>query len=76
MSLQALSERSAALCVGGLLLLTPPLLLVADHSATAFGIPVFYAYIFVCWGLLIGGNVLLARRLTAASDETDGQAQE
>ncbi|WP_404379837.1 hypothetical protein [Caenispirillum salinarum] len=65
--LQGLRERAVLLVILGFVLLLPPFLLVVDHRVEAFGAPLFYVYIFVVWGGLIGFNAVLARRLDNAT---------
>jgi hypothetical protein len=48
------SERLVALFILGVLLFSPPFLLIFDNSATLMGIPVLYLYLFVAWAALIG----------------------
>jgi hypothetical protein len=48
------SERLVALFILGVLLFSPPFLLIFDNSATVMGIPVLYLYLFVAWAALIG----------------------
>ncbi len=45
--------RFVALFFLGIVLLTPPFLLIFDHSAEISGIPVLYIYLFVAWAALI-----------------------
>jgi len=49
------AQRLVALCLLGLLLFNYPILALFNVPATAFGIPVLYAYIFAAWSLLIAG---------------------
>lgn len=65
--LQGLRERAVLLVIVGFVLLMPPFLLVVDHRTQAFGAPLFYVYIFIVWGGLIGLNAILARRLDGAA---------
>jgi hypothetical protein len=46
-------QRLAALAVFGWLLLTQPLLSIADRAALVLGVPVLYAWMFGIWALLI-----------------------
>jgi hypothetical protein len=46
--------RLVAVFLLGLLLFNYPLLALFNREATAFGIPLLYAYIFLAWALLIG----------------------
>ncbi|KJS34872.1 MAG: hypothetical protein VR70_16795 [Rhodospirillaceae bacterium BRH_c57] len=65
-NIQAARDRTIFLIAVGFVLLMPPLILVADQAAFVLGIPVFYAYVFVCWAALIGGGAILAPRLSPA----------
>jgi hypothetical protein len=47
------ARRLLALCMLGVLLFNYPMLALFNVSATVFGIPVLYAYIFTAWSLLI-----------------------
>ncbi|WP_372739194.1 hypothetical protein [Neptunomonas sp.] len=47
------SERLTVLFILGSALLNFPLLLLWDHEATVFGLPVFPAGLFLIWGGLI-----------------------
>lgn len=47
-------ERLVALFILGVLLFSPPFLLIFDNSVTVLGIPVLYLYLFVAWAALIG----------------------
>ena len=53
------APRLIALCMLGVLLFNYPLLALFNVSATAFGIPVLYVYIFAAWSLLIGCMALV-----------------
>ena len=46
-------ERLVAVFMGGCVLFNYPLLSLFDRSATVFGIPLLYAYVFVAWAGLI-----------------------
>ena len=50
--------RFVALCMLGLVLFNFPVLALFNVSATVFGVPVLYAYMFAAWAALIG---LMAR---------------
>jgi len=60
------SERLVALFILGVLLFSPPFLLIFDNSATVMGIPVLYLYLFVAWAALIG---LLALAIEKMEDD-------
>ena len=46
-------QRFVALCMFGLLLFNYPILALFNVSATLFGVPVLYAYMFIAWAALI-----------------------
>ncbi|MFA7431851.1 MAG: hypothetical protein WCZ23_16970 [Rhodospirillaceae bacterium] len=73
-SAQALRERSVFLIVVGVVLLMPPLILIADQAAFIFGIPTLYAYVFACWAALIAGGALLASQLSRSEGTLDAPA--
>ena len=52
-SFETKGQRFVALCMLGLLLFNYPILALFNVSATLFGVPVLYAYIFVAWAALI-----------------------
>jgi len=52
-SFESKGQRFVALCMLGLLLFNYPILALFNVSATLFGVPVLYAYIFVAWAALI-----------------------
>ena len=56
------AQRLIALCMLGVLLFNYPMLALFNISATAFGIPVLYAYIFAAWSLLIAGMAFVVER--------------
>jgi len=47
------AQRLVALFILGCLLFNYPILSLFNVSATAFGVPVLYAYIFAAWALLV-----------------------
>jgi len=55
-------QRFLALCMLGVLLFNFPILALFNVSATIFGIPVLYAYIFAAWTALIALMALVAER--------------
>jgi hypothetical protein len=73
-SAQALRERSIFLIVVGVVLLMPPLILIADQAAFIFGLPTFYAYVFACWAALIAAGALLSCRLSQCAATADTPA--
>ena len=56
------SARLVALFALGVALFNYPLLALFDRTATAFGIPVLYVYIFCAWALLIALLALVVER--------------
>ena len=46
-------RRLFALCMLGVLLFNYPMLALFNVTASAFGIPVLYVYVFAAWSLLI-----------------------
>ena len=46
-------QRLIALFILGCLLFNYPILSLFNVAATAFGVPVLYAYIFAAWALLV-----------------------
>ena len=46
-------QRFVALCMFGILLFNYPILALFNVSATLFGVPVLYAYMFIAWATLI-----------------------
>ncbi len=77
---QAARDRTIFLIAVGFVLLMPPLILVADQAAFVLGVPVFYAYVFLCWAALIAGGAILAPRLspaeTAAAADTPADGRD
>jgi hypothetical protein len=55
-------QRLAALAILGWLLLTQPLLSIADRVARVLGIPVLYAWMFGVWALLIVAMAVVLER--------------
>ncbi len=58
-------ERSFALTVAALLLLSPPILTIFDIRVLLFGIPVLHVYCFAIWLVAILCGRALAKRLDA-----------
>ncbi len=50
---EAKGQRLVALFILGCLLFNYPILSLFNVAATAFGVPVLYAYIFAAWALLV-----------------------
>jgi hypothetical protein len=50
---EAKAQRLVALFILGCLLFNYPILSLFNVAATAFGVPVLYAYIFAAWALLV-----------------------
>ena len=55
-------QRLVALFALGVALFNFPLLALFDRTATAFGVPVLYVYIFCVWALLIALLALAIER--------------
>ncbi len=55
-------ERLVGLFLLGCLLFNFPLLALFNVSATVFGIPFLYAYLFAAWGLLIALVAVIMER--------------
>ncbi len=62
-----MSERLISLFLLGVLLFSPPFLLIFDLPETALGIPVLYLFLFVAWFSLI--------ILTALTIESAGRSR-
>jgi hypothetical protein len=58
----AKSQRLVAVFLLGMLLFNYPLLAVFNSAAEVFGVPLLYAYIFLCWALLIALMALVIER--------------
>ena len=56
------AQRLVALCMMGVLLFNYPMMAMFNVSATVFGIPVLYAYIFAAWSVLIACMALVVER--------------
>jgi hypothetical protein len=57
----------------GVFLLTPPVILILQSWSEASGFPLFIAYIFVCWVLLIVAGGILSTRLARLEEEPAGE---
>jgi hypothetical protein len=51
------------LALGGALLILPPLATMFQLQRRFLGLPAEVIYLFVCWGVLIGGALWLSKRL-------------
>ena len=49
----ALGERLVALFAVGVLLFSPPLLLLFNAPSSLFGLPLLYLYLFASWAALV-----------------------
>jgi predicted tellurium resistance membrane protein TerC len=69
-------ELLIALFLLGVLLLTPPLLIVFNQATRVFGVPTLYLYLFVVWAALIALVAFTIERRGAAEDlgEADTEA--
>jgi hypothetical protein len=63
-------QRLIALFVMGWLAFNYPLLSLFDGTATWFGIPRLFAYLFVAWIVLIGLLAFTAERPVAKNEST------
>ena len=63
-------ERVIALFLFGLVAFNPPLMRVFGVPEFVFGVPLLFAYLFLCWGLLIG---LLAWQVECDRAMNDGR---
>ena len=76
--MQAQSRRRellVALFLLGVLLLTPPLLIVFNQATRVLGVPTLYLYLFGVWAALIALVALTVERRDAADelDATDAE---
>jgi uncharacterized membrane protein YdbT with pleckstrin-like domain len=55
------NARLIALCVLGALLFNYPILSLFNHVSIIVGIPLFYLFIFIAWGLVIALIGLITR---------------
>ncbi len=55
-------QRLVGVFLLGVLLFNYPLLALFNRAASAFGIPLLYAYIFASWALVIGLLALIVER--------------
>ena len=68
-------ELLIALFLLGVLLLSPPLLIVFNQATSLFGVPALYLYVFVVWAALIALVALAVERRDAADlGEADTEA--
>jgi hypothetical protein len=56
------AQRFVALCLLGALLFNYPFLALFNRAALVFGIPIFYVYLFVVWGVLIAFMAYMVER--------------
>lgn len=56
-------DKSFALIILGVVLLMPPIVRTSLFEGSVFGIPFTMFYMFVVWGGLIAGAVILSPRL-------------
>jgi hypothetical protein len=57
-----INQRLVSVFLLGCVLFTFPLLSLFNSAQLVFGIPVFYAYLFVVWALFIGMLALAVER--------------
>lgn len=58
-----IGDRTLALFLLGALLFSPVMLVLFRSSATLFGLPLLYLYLFGAWIALIGLLALIVRRI-------------
>jgi hypothetical protein len=63
------AQAFVALCLLGTLLFNYPFLALFNRPALVFGIPVFYAYLFIVWAVLIVAMAWLVGR------QSDGERE-
>ncbi len=61
-------ETAALMLWFGIVLLTPPVILIFDKPLELLGVPLPVLYIFCVWLLLIAGSAILARTLPDSSE--------
>lgn len=66
MSFDRSGERLVALFLLGVLLLTPPFLLLFNRPVTFVGFPLLHLYLFAVWAVLIALAALVVRNLDGA----------
>jgi hypothetical protein len=73
-SLSRSRELLVALFVLGIVLLTPPLLIVFNKATRVLGIPTLYLYLFAIWLALIALVAVAVERQDTAEELVDAQA--
>jgi hypothetical protein len=68
-------ELLVALFALGIVLLTPPLLIVFNKATRVFGIPTLYLYLFATWLVLIALVAFAVGRQDTAEDLVDARAE-
>jgi hypothetical protein len=68
-------ELLVALFVLGIVLLTPPLLIVFNKATRILGIPTLYLYLFAIWLALIALVAFAVERQDAAEELVDPEAE-
>jgi hypothetical protein len=68
-------ELLVALFVLGIVLLTPPLLIVFNTASRILGIPTLYLYLFAIWLALIALVAVAVERQDAAEELVDAEAE-
>lgn len=66
-------ELLTALFLLGVMVFTPPLLLIFNKVTRTLGLPVLYLYLFAVWAALIALVAFAVERPHADDDETDPQ---
>jgi hypothetical protein len=65
------AQAFVALCLLGTLLFNYPFLALFNRPALVFGIPVFYAYLFIVWAALIVAMYWLVGRESDSERERE-----
>ena len=61
-------ELLVSLFVLGVIMFTPPLLIVFNKQTLSLGVPTLYLYLFAVWTILVGLMALVVERLRATGD--------
>lgn len=68
-------QRLMALLVLGVVLFTPPLLLVFNRPVRVLGLPLLLLYLFLAWGALVALAAVAARRMDWGTAERPPRAR-
>lgn len=63
------SDRLVVLFILGIVLFSPPFLLIFDNPATILGIPALFLYLFVAWAMLIALIALVIEKMEDGEHE-------